>query len=67
MDFYKNKKGTKGVRIFIIIASLVLLGINIYLSISEDSIKYLAIIANLLLILAMLFSIRNSNKENSKT
>lgn len=66
MDFYKNKKGTKGVRIFIILASLVLLGINIYLSISEDSIKYLAIIANVLLILAMLFSIRNSNKENSK-
>lgn len=67
MDFFKNKKGTKGVRIFVIIASLVLLGINIYLSISEDSIKYLAIIANVLLILAMLFSIRNSNKENSKT
>lgn len=50
-----------------IITYLVLLGANIYLSISQGEIKYLAISANVLLIFAMILSIRHSNKENAKT
>ncbi|VXC41482.1 conserved hypothetical protein [Flavobacterium sp. 9AF] len=65
MDFYKNNIGINKVRIGVIIASVFLLAINIYLSISENEIKYLAIIANLLLILGMFMSIKNSKKQNS--
>jgi hypothetical protein len=67
MDFYKNIKRLNKFRIFIIFVSVVLLVMNIYLSISDGKIKYFAILSNLLLILAMIFSIKHSNKENSKT
>lgn len=67
MDFYKKIKRLNKFRIFIIFVSLVLLVMNIYLSISDGKIKYFAILSNLLLIVAMFFSIRHSNKENPKT
>jgi hypothetical protein len=67
MDFYKNIKRLNKFRTFIIFVSVVLLVINIYLSISDGEIKYFAIISNFLLILAMVVSIRHSNKEYPKT
>lgn len=67
MDFYKNIKRLNKFRIFIIFVSIVLLVMNIYLSISDGKIKYFAILSNLLLMLAMIFSIKHSNKENHKT
>jgi 3-deoxy-D-manno-octulosonate 8-phosphate phosphatase KdsC-like HAD superfamily phosphatase len=67
MDFYKNIKRLNKFRLFIIFVSGVLLIINIYLSISDGKIKYFAVLSNLLLILAMIFSIKHSNKEKPKT
>ncbi|WP_130733692.1 hypothetical protein [Flavobacterium sp. J27] len=65
MDFYKKNTGINKVRIGVAIAALVLLVINIYLSISEGEIKYLAIIANVLLIVSMFMSLKNTKKLNS--
>lgn len=67
MDFYKKNTGINKVRIGVGMAALVLLAINIYLSISEGEIKYLAIIANILLIVSMFMSLKNSKKDNAPT
>ena len=66
MDFYKKNTGINKVRIGVGMAALVLLAINIYLSISEGEIKYLAIIANILIV-SMFMSLKNSKKDNAPT
>ena len=67
MDFYKYNNRINKVRIGVAIAALVLLGINIYLSISEGEIKFLAIIANVLLIVSLFISLKNSKKDTTQT
>jgi uncharacterized membrane protein len=60
MDFYSNKKRMNSVRIILIIASLILLFLNIYNSYKNNSINYLGITSNLLLIFAMAIGIIES-------
>lgn len=60
MDFYSNKKRMNSIRVILLIASLILLFLNIYNSYENNSINYLGITSNLLLIFAMAIGIIES-------
>jgi hypothetical protein len=64
MDFYSNKKRTNFVRIIVLIASILLLMFNFYLSYINREINYLAISSNILIIAAMALGIYTYNKTS---
>jgi uncharacterized membrane protein len=60
MDFYSNKKRMNLLRVILLIASLILLFLNIYNSYENNSINYLGITSTLLLIFAIAIGIIES-------
>jgi hypothetical protein len=64
MDFYSNKKRTKIIRYILVVALLFSVFINFYTSYFDIEIKYFRLISSVVLIIALIFSIRRPKNDN---
>jgi len=67
MDFYSNPKRMNYFRIILLIALIILLGINSYGFFVNGKINYWSLFANVLMIFSMLIQIRKYYSEKRTT
>ena len=64
MDFYSNKKRTKNIRYILVVALLISVFVNSYTTYFDIEIKYFRLISSVVLIIALIFSIRRPKNDN---
>ena len=64
MDFYSNKKRTKNIRYILVVALLISVFVNSYTTYFDIEIKYFRLISSVVLMIALIFSIRRPKNDN---